>query len=113
MLSGDGTAFIAVDACAIHGPVCTVVDDGGVIEVAEDGTITAVLVSGSALLGFLDPSEINTPDCCSAEGTFFRAIGEYLGSGTWSVERKIPLPENGVPIVAPSWLPSLLPLLLD
>jgi hypothetical protein len=101
MLSGDGTAFIVVDACALHGPTCTIVDDGGVTKIADDGTISAVLYSGTVLSGFLDPSEIGTPGCCSAQGTFYAESSNYVSSGTWSVIRKISLPKNIPPVAVP------------
>jgi hypothetical protein len=108
MLSGNGTAFIAVDACALHGPVCTVIDDGGVIGVLEDGTITGVLSTGTTISGLLDLSEIGTSGCCSAQGTFYAASGGYVSSGTWSINQEIPLAENRSSTTAPSWLHLIL-----
>jgi hypothetical protein len=92
MISGDGSAFITVDACAIHGPTCTIADDGGFLQVSGDGEITGQLLAGTYITGSVNLSELETSSCCSAEGTFYRENGDYIASGSWSLSRTIPLP---------------------
>lgn len=91
MISGDGTALMAIDACALHGPSCTIIDDAGIAQIEDNGTISAALFSGTSISGEFDHSKIGQPSCCSASGAFFSENGDYVSSGTWSVKREIPL----------------------
>jgi len=96
MTSGNGSAFITVDACAIHGTTCTIADDGGFIQLGESGIIDGNLIKGTSISGTFNMSELETPSCCSAQGTFYRELesefGVFVSSGTWSIEKTIPLP---------------------